>query len=68
MERQIPFTFSGLTCAFGEPWEGAHPLCEQEVERACQRFNEAVARGECNERGYTPREWAAKVKRDRLRG
>lgn len=47
---------SSLTCAFGEPWMGPHPLCEAEVDRACTRFAEAVARGDYDAEGYTPQE------------
>lgn len=24
-----------LTCAYGEPWLGPHPLCQAELARAC---------------------------------
>ncbi len=24
-----------LTCAFGEPWLGPHPLCRAEIARVC---------------------------------
>ena len=41
---------------FGEPWMGPHPLCEAETTRACQRFDEAVKRGEFDTDGYTPAE------------
>lgn len=45
-----------LTCANGEPWEGPHPLCEAESDRACERFTEAVKAGTWDEAGYTPNE------------
>ena len=54
-----------LVCAFGEPWMGPHPLCRAESDRNCLAFDAAVARGEFNERGYTPREWAARLKAGR---
>lgn len=54
---------TGLTCAFGEPWMGEHPLCDAETARACERFAEAVARGEFDADGYTPNERRAQAKR-----
>lgn len=45
-----------LTCAFGEIWNGEHPLCEAEVVRACARFNAAVDAGIYDSQGYTPNE------------
>jgi hypothetical protein len=53
----------GLTCSFGEPWTGAHPLCEQESERLCAAFAEAVARGEFDAAGYSPADRKAQAKR-----
>ena len=43
-----------LVCAFGEPWLGPHPRCEQEGTRLCALFDAAVARGACDTDGYTP--------------
>lgn len=63
MTQQLCFTFSGLTCALGEDWEGAHPRCEQETARARVDFAEAVARGEFDAEGYTPNERRAQAKR-----
>jgi hypothetical protein len=54
---------SGLTCAFNEPWTGAHPLCEQELERGCAAFAAAVARGECDAAGYSAADRKAQAKR-----
>jgi len=45
-----------LTCAFGEPWMGPHPLCEAEVERLCAAFDAAVGAGAYDREGYTPAE------------
>ncbi len=45
-----------LVCAFDEPWEGPHPLCDSANERSCAEFWAAVARGEFDAEGYTPTE------------
>jgi hypothetical protein len=55
-----------LTCFHGEPWDGDHPLCRADVERACQRFDDAVARGEYDAHGWTPKERKAQAKRKDL--
>lgn len=52
-----------LVCAFGEPWLGAHPLCEQEGDRLCRLFEAAVGRGEFDAHGYTPNERKAQARR-----
>ena len=57
-----------LVCANGEPWMGPHPLCEAEAERTCQRFDDAVARGEFDAQGYTPNERIAQRKRLQCEG
>ena len=43
---------TGLTCRFGEPWMGPHPLCHAETERLCAEFDAAVARGEYSPTGH----------------
>lgn len=53
----------GLTCAFGEPWMGEHPLCDAETARQCAQFAEAVARGAFDANGYTQNERKAQAKR-----
>lgn len=53
----------GLTCAYGEPWLGEHPLCDQEVVRACARFDAAVDAGIYDVEGYRPSERAALAKK-----
>lgn len=73
VEEQLGFGFDlGPPCAFGETgadWPGPHHCrqCAVAVEEACRQFAEAVARGDYNERGYTPGEWKAKLKRQRER-
>ena len=61
--RQLPFDFSGLTCAFGEPWMGEHPLCDAEGKRLCAEFDAAVGSGEYDARGYTANERALMAKK-----
>lgn len=58
---------AGLTCAFGEPWMGDHPLCRAETDRAITQFWLAVSAGKYNARGYTPAEWRAKQRREQQR-
>lgn len=58
--RKPNTTASGeLACAFGEAHLGSHPLCDAESDRACRLFDEAVARGEYDEEGFSPLERAA---------
>lgn len=52
-----------LTCIYGEPIAGPHPLCEARVARDILLFYEAVARGEYDAEGYTPKERKALAKR-----
>jgi hypothetical protein len=47
-----PPATDGLVCAFGEPWMGAHPLCEAEADRMCALFDASVAAGEYDARGH----------------
>lgn len=60
---QYRFTFSDLVCAFNEPWEGGHPLCEQHAMQLRREFREAVARGDMDAQGYTPNERKAQARR-----
>lgn len=46
-----------LTCAYGEPWMGPHPLCDAAADDACRRFEEAVQQGIWTPQGYTRAEW-----------
>lgn len=55
-------------CAFGEPLDGPHPLCNAETERGIKAFWEAVARGEYDADGYTPAEAKAREKRLQAQG
>lgn len=57
-----------LACAFGEPVDGPHPLCEAETARACRRFDEDVAAGIYDAEGYTPPERAAQRRRLQAEG
>ncbi len=45
--KPLPNTTAGgeLACAFGEPWMGPHPLCEDETDRACRQFDADVVTG-----------------------
>jgi hypothetical protein len=54
-----------LTCAFGEPWMGDHPLCRAEADRMERAFWEAVASGKYDEHGYTN---AERRRADRRKG
>jgi hypothetical protein len=62
---------AGPVCAFWQSWgkvsgyTGPHhcPQCAAAVEESCRAFDAAVAQGEYNERGYTPNEWRAHMKR-----
>jgi len=56
-----------VTCVYGEPIEGPHPLCAARVARDILEFYEAVARGEYDAEGFTPRERAALAKRAKMR-
>lgn len=53
----------------GEGWTGPHhcEACAAAVERACQAFDEAVARGIYDANGYTPSEAKAARKRGTYR-
>jgi hypothetical protein len=60
-----------LTCFFGEPWGYgpdrtwlSHPRCDEETARACRAFDAAVARGEFDADGYTPKERRAQKRRE----
>ena len=55
-------TLPVLTCAFGEPWMGPHPLCDAETDRACAEFARLVAAGKYDADGYTPNERKAQQK------
>lgn len=50
---------SGLTCSYGTPWAWPHDCmkCKAATEEDCRRFDEMVAAGVYNTRGYTLREW-----------
>ena len=48
------FPNPALVCAFGEMWEGAHPLCQVEADRLERAFDAAVQAGTYDEFGYTP--------------
>ena len=54
---------AGLTCAFGEPWMGLHPLCEARSNEMCRQFAEAVRSGQFAAEGYTPNERKAQARR-----
>ena len=56
---------AGLTCAFGEPWMGLHPLCEARSNDICRQFAEAVRSGQFDAAGYTPNECTAQARRAR---
>jgi hypothetical protein len=60
---ETPPADAGLTCAFGEPWTGPHPLCAARVEQDRAAFQAAVARGEFDAEGYTPKERKAQAQR-----
>jgi hypothetical protein len=57
-----------LTCAFGEPWIGPHPLCQAQLTRDCAAFAAAVTRGEYDARGYTPNERKALTRKQATNG
>ena len=52
-----------VTCIYGEPIAGPHPLCAARVERDCAAFHEKVALGVYDAEGYTPKERRAQAKR-----
>lgn len=51
-----------LTCAFGEPWMGPHPLCEAHARDMEAEFWKDVAAGKYDPQGYTPNERKAQRK------
>lgn len=57
-----------LACAFGEPIGGPHPLCDEETERACRKFEADVVAGKYDAEGYTPLERAAQRRRLQAEG
>ncbi len=56
--RQLPFDFSGLVCALGEPWIGSHPLCDARGAVLVAQFTADVAAGRYDANGYTKAELA----------
>lgn len=68
MTTALSCTVARPPCAFGETglgWLGPHHClqCMLEVVRACQAFDAAVARGEFDAEGYTPKERRVQAKR-----
>ena len=63
--RQLPLldVAAGLRCAYGEPWDGPHPVCEAQVERACAAFDAGMLSGAWDAEGYQPHERRAQVQR-----
>ena len=63
----------GLTCGLGYPWRdhllpgAVCPGCQASLEEGCRAFDEAVARGEYDENGYTPAEAKAARRRGTYR-
>jgi hypothetical protein len=62
MKRRQPEP--ALVCAFGEPFFGAHPLCEAEACRLRALFQENVKAGVYDAQGYTPADRRAQARRD----
>jgi len=57
MREQLRLDFSGLTCAFGEPWIGAHPLCDAHGRELAGQFHAlVVVAGHFDTEGYTAAE------------
>lgn len=58
-----PQPATAVTCVYGEPIAGPHPLCEARVARDVLEFYEAVMRGEYDAEGFTPKERVAQARR-----
>ena len=54
-----------LACAFGEPWDGPHPLCDAEADRLEAVFADGVAAGRWDADGYTSAERRAQARHRR---
>lgn len=52
-----------VTCAFGEPILGEHPLCDAYFHRITEQYIADVAAGKYDAEGYTPKERRAQQKK-----
>ena len=52
-----------LTCAYGEPWVGPHPLCDAAALRLIRQCAREIKAGKYDEEGYTKKERRAQLKR-----
>ena len=52
-----------LTCAYGEPWMGKHPLCEAAALRLMKQCARDIKAGKYDAEGYTRNERRAQFKR-----
>lgn len=54
-----------VTCAFGEPIAGPHPLCDAYFHRISAQYHADVAAGKYDAEGYTPKERRAQQKKSK---
>ena len=52
-----------LTCAYGEPWIGKHPLCEAAAVRLMRQCALDIKAGKYDAEGYSRKERRAQIQR-----
>ena len=52
-----------LTCAYGEPWVGPHPLCDAAALRLIRQCARDIRAGKYDAEGYSRKERRAQIRR-----